>query len=79
MRNISMETVAARHIPIRMCAMCRKRMPKATLARFVAREGIPLADPRQILPGRGSYLCSSPECVKRFEAGNARKCKGVEA
>ncbi|MDR3074265.1 MAG: DUF448 domain-containing protein [Deltaproteobacteria bacterium] len=67
----------ARHIPVRMCIICRKRLPKHLLARFVAREGAPLADPRQSLPGRGSYLCSSPACRERFAAKNARKCKGV--
>ncbi|MCC8193456.1 MAG: YlxR family protein [Deltaproteobacteria bacterium] len=72
-----MENNTARRIPTRMCVICRKRSPKSSLARFVTRGGSALADPRQNLPGRGSYCCSSPECRKRFEAGNARKCKGV--
>jgi predicted RNA-binding protein YlxR (DUF448 family) len=72
-----MESIAPKHIPVRMCVMCRKRLPKASLDRFVTCEGTALADPRQNLPGRGSYCCSSPECKKRFEARNTRKCKGV--
>ena len=64
-------------VPMRMCCICRKRMPKTALARFVAREGKAVSDPRQISPGRGSYLCSSPACQDRFAAKEARKCKGV--
>ena len=68
-----------RHIPIRMCAICRKRRPKAELERFITGQGSapPLADPRQVLPGRGVYVCASGVCREKFIAKSVRKCKGV--
>ncbi len=73
-----MARAAEKHIPIRMCVICKERLPKSALSRFVSREGaFALADPRQVLPGRGSYCCLSPSCRSRFEAKGARKCKGV--
>ena len=62
-----------RHIPIRSCFICRKRFAKKQLMRFVCNSDhktkkMPKqADPEQILPGRGIYVCNSNECIKRLE------------
>ncbi len=66
-----METGVGRHIPQRMCAVCRVRHAKRDLARFVLYEGQPEPDPRQALPGRGIYVCAKPECRERFGKNKA--------
>ena len=57
------------HIPTRMCCICRKRLPKPCLGRYVGTrnsEGRPVLtfDSDQILPGRGFYVCSDPGCQR---------------
>ena len=65
-----------RHIPIRSCFICRKRFEKKQLMRFVCKnehkaKKVPeQADPEQLLPGRGIYVCNSSECIKRLEKFN---------
>jgi Predicted nucleic-acid-binding protein implicated in transcription termination len=69
----------AKHIPIRMCCICRKRAPKRTLARYVGVPGVadPVLDREQIVPGRGAYLCGEPRCEEAFIRRTAqRKGKG---
>jgi hypothetical protein len=56
------------HVPVRQCAGCRERRPKASLRRFVRtgpREW--RSDAAKRLPGRGAYLCASPDCLKLAE------------
>lgn len=72
------------HVAERMCAVCRGRFPKTELSRHAPApddEGIEKlqADPKQVLPGRGIYVCSNPECVDRFAKGRTkrRRSKGV--
>ena len=56
------------HAPVRMCVICRQRLPKAELTRYVlSPEGQPQVDPRRNMPGRGWYLCSQPACRERFQ------------
>ena len=58
------------HVPLRMCAVCRKHIPKSDLIRFevdpqqkavtvVCRDKVPF--------GRGVYLCKNEECIKRAQ------------
>ena len=49
--------------PVRMCAGCRDRAPKAELIRIVARDGVGMVDDRQTAPGRGVYLHPRRECL----------------
>lgn len=66
-----------RHVPIRMCVVCRQTSEKKTLLRVVRRpekDGGGLAvDPTLRANGRGAYVCASAECIekavkqKRFE------------
>jgi predicted RNA-binding protein YlxR (DUF448 family) len=55
------------HTPVRMCAVCRRRFPKACLARHTRNpQGDWMPDADQTRPGRGRYLCSDPGCRERF-------------
>lgn len=78
--------------PVRMCVICRERLPKGELERYVCpkseRGGAPgresgsdglIPDPAQVLPGRGFYICGKAECRMKFEKaqfGLKKKCKG---
>jgi uncharacterized protein len=55
--------------PVRTCAGCGRKAPKATLQRFVARDGelIPAAKD----PGRGVYTCRRLACFERATARRA--------
>ena len=49
--------------PLRMCVVCRKMLQKSTLTRVALdKEGQIKVDGTQKAPGRGAYVCSSPEC-----------------
>jgi len=50
--------------PVRMCRVCRRRLPKAKLTRWVRREGAVTLDAAQQLSGRGSYTCSAACAAK---------------
>lgn len=53
--------------PVRMCVICRRRLPKALLLRHVlSGEGNLVIDPDKTSPGRGWYLCSDRACAARF-------------
>lgn len=70
------ETVTA---PERMCVICRRRFPKAGLARYVADASGMTFDEEKTMPGRGWYVCSDTECRKRFAKfrPGVRRKKGV--
>lgn len=68
----------ARHVPMRMCAVCRRRLPKHELRRFVARGPIgdgtgPQPDPSQTMPGRGVYVCPEAACMEKFRRRDGRR------
>jgi predicted RNA-binding protein YlxR (DUF448 family) len=56
-------------IPIRTCAGCGRKAPKAELVRFVARGGA-LA-PGRSKPGRGVYTCRRLACFERASTRRA--------
>lgn len=61
-------------IPQRQCLGCREMKAKRDLIRVVrSPEGEISLDFRGKKPGRGAYLCSDPQCLKR-----ARKSKALE-
>lgn len=61
-------------IPMRQCVGCREMKPKRELIRVVrSPEGEVSLDFKGKKPGRGAYVCPSPECLKR-----ARKAKALE-
>ena len=61
-------------IPLRQCLGCREMKPKKELIRVVrSLEGEVSLDFKGKKPGRGAYVCPSPECLKK-----ARKAKALE-
>jgi len=55
-----------KHIPQRMCVICRESAAKRTLTRLVrtADEGVQV-DPTGKRNGRGAYVCDQAECRQR--------------
>jgi uncharacterized protein len=58
------------HVPVRTCAGCGRRAPKAELVRFVARDGA-LVQGTSGAPGRGVYTCRRLSCFERAVARRA--------
>ena len=68
-----------------MCVICRSRLPKQSLTRYVrplpgdgesaGPNGL-VADSGQILPGRGVYVCENECCRERFARFRAKRKKG---
>lgn len=53
-------------IPMRQCASCREMKPKRELTRVVkSPQGSISVDHSGKAPGRGVYLCSAPDCLKK--------------
>ncbi|WP_462327040.1 YlxR family protein [Desulfobaculum sp.] len=72
-----------RHVPVRRCVICGRRLPKHELTRYVRSDGDTpalLRDETGTLPGRGYYLCSDADCGKRFPKykGWRKKSQGVK-
>ncbi len=68
------------HIPVRMCIICRGRFPKSEITRYTlpAEGAMPEPDPDKKKPGRGMYVCSSPECQDKFTAAARKRRKRNE-
>ena len=49
--------------PIRTCAGCGRKAPKAELVRLVERDGVLTPSPKG--PGRGVYTCRRLACFER--------------
>ncbi len=61
-------------MPIRTCVGCRRRREKVELLRWVVdRDGIARPDPEARLPGRGAYVCRSPECYRAMRKRYRRR------
>ncbi len=54
--------LAKKHVPIRMCIICRTRMEKYKLNRYVLIDRKFILDEKQRLPGRGFYVCNNLKC-----------------
>ncbi|PKB71132.1 MAG: hypothetical protein BZY87_06945 [SAR202 cluster bacterium Io17-Chloro-G6] len=58
-----------RHIPERSCVACGKKMAKSQLVRVVrSAQGSVAVDATGRAPGRGAYLCRTPDCWDRAVA-----------
>lgn len=56
-------------IPLRMCLVCRKMLPKQELIRVVRqKDGTFLVDTTGKAPGRGAYVCKDSACVSKLKA-----------
>ena len=59
-------------IPLRQCLGCREMKPKRELIRVVrSPEGEVSLDFGGKKPGRGAYVCPSPECLARVRKSRA--------
>ena len=54
--------VRHRHVPQRTCVGCRRTRAKTRLLRLAGPDAVRF-DERQVLPGRGTYVCADPRCV----------------
>ena len=55
-----------RHVPERSCVACGVKMPKVQLVRVVRiTQGSIVVDSSGKGPGRGAYLCRTPQCWDR--------------
>jgi predicted RNA-binding protein YlxR (DUF448 family) len=59
---MSSPTPARKHVPVRMCVVCRDKAGKRTLTRVVRTEQGLQVDPGGKLNGRGAYLCDRESC-----------------
>jgi predicted RNA-binding protein YlxR (DUF448 family) len=50
--------------PLRTCCSCGNKEPKHSLQRFVWKNEMVEADPRQVMPGRGVYCCKNEQCFR---------------
>ncbi len=75
-----------KHVPTRMCVICRRRAPKFELTRHVLpQRGATssgddlLTDERQVQPGRGWYVCSDKTCQTKIQkfCPRGRKRRGM--
>jgi len=57
------QPVILKHVPERTCISCHEVKPKRELVRLVYNPGgVAEVDASGRKPGRGAYLCQSPEC-----------------
>lgn len=59
-------------VPIRTCVVCRQGFPKKQLNRIVKSGEEIFLDKTGKANGRGAYVCSNPECIKKL-----KKTKGL--
>ena len=54
-------------VPMRMCVACHEMKPKKEMLRVVkTADGEIYADPTGKAAGRGAYVCSAEECMKKL-------------
>lgn len=51
-----------KHVPVRMCVVCRDKTGKRQLTRVVRTEQGLQIDPSGKMNGRGAYLCDRDDC-----------------
>ena len=55
-------------VPFRMCIACRQMKPKKEMTRIVKNaDGEIFADFSGKAAGRGAYICSDAECMKKLQ------------
>ncbi len=66
-----------KHVPIRMCVVCRRRRPKRELLRILRTPEGFILDFSGKQPGRGAYVCpDNPAC---WEEKKLRRFAGARA
>ncbi len=71
---------AVKRAPMRICAFCRTQLPKREMLRLaLSSDGQLSIDETGKKPGRGLYICHSPECeAKAARGANLEKISGVK-
>lgn len=59
-----------KHIPLRMCIICRKKYPKQQLRRYVVTADGIYVDASGKQRGRGAYVCDDLACQQRTTTGD---------
>lgn len=59
------EASRPKHVPVRMCVVCREKAGKRTLMRVVRTADGVQVDPSGKMDGRGAYLCDQDQCWER--------------
>ncbi len=57
----------SKHIPQRMCVICRKMSDKNELIRLIFDGSQPVIDMKQNKLQRGVYICRNPECIEKAQ------------
>ena len=60
-----MTTPARKHVPVRMCTVCREHDGKRALTRVVRTAERVVVDPTSKMNGRSAYLCDKASCWQR--------------
>ena len=60
-----MKTEKIKSVPLRMCIVCKKMMPKKNLLRIIKnKDDEVFIDFTGKANGRGAYICDDPECIR---------------
>jgi len=63
----TMVSCKKRHIPYRMCVVCRQMTSRSNLIRLVrSREGKILSNDNCKVSGKGIYICAKERCIVTF-------------
>lgn len=65
-----MNTKTRKHMPTRMCVVCRQKSDKRALIRVVKSGDGVVIDPGGKMNGRGAYLCENRSCWERAMSGD---------
>lgn len=65
MEKVDKRVSHVKHIPTRMCVVCREKAGKRTLTRLVSTDKGVWIDPSGKMNGRGAYLCDARSCWER--------------
>lgn len=68
-----------KHVPQRMCAICRQKFEKRDLTRLVHTSNGLVIDKTGKASGRGAYLCGNANCwSKAYQSNNLNHALRVE-
>jgi uncharacterized protein len=59
-----------KHVPMRTCIICRQKLEKRRLTRFVSTSEGVFIDLTGKSAGRGAYVCDKPDCRQRALISN---------
>ncbi len=59
-----MKNNSEKHVPLRMCIVCRSMKPKDELVRLVNAGGVAVIDESKKQQTRGAYICRCEACIR---------------